>query len=356
MQIKSFLIRATAVAAAALGISSAAHAQSASCGIVGSSTAASTVYDPFAPIGLQPTTLTLDLTRVNNSGGGNTRIVNFYLKSRGTNADGTSIVPISVTGSVAFEGLNQNIFHNFNAPAPIVSPSSLTPTATQRFLKINFTGNNAASNTATVVFQVRLPQNLDLNTSASLAFDAYFGCSIQGGTSSGLEQIGSFNNAVVFPIKVLSALQATYAGSALDFGEVGDKTTTEVVAAPGVYTTAIANHVRVRSSGPYSVSLASDNNYKLTFPGGNLGTTTNVLKYNVRFLGQVRSAANPTFNTVTCLRAGVPTAEADILPVTATLLEGGVGKLVSPTYRDNLTVTVTPLLLGAPSQQSCPAL
>lgn len=356
MQIKSFMIRSVAVAAAALGISSAAHAQSASCGIVGSSTAASTVYDPFNPIGLQPTMLTLNLTRVNNSGGGDTRIVNFYLKSLGTEADGTSIVPISVTVRGSFEGLNQNIFYDFNAPAPIVSPSSLTPTATQRFLKINFTGNNAASNTATVVFQVRLPQNLDLNTTPSLAFDAYFGCSIQGGADNGREQIGSFNNAVVFPIRVLSALQATYAGSALDFGEVGNKTTTEVVSAPGVYTTPVANHVRVRSSGPYSVSLASDNGFKLTFPGGNLGAVTNVLNYKVRFLGQERSAANPTFNSVTCMRAGVPTAEADILPVRATLIEGGVGKLVSPTYRDNLTVTVTPLLLGAASQQSCPAL
>lgn len=356
MHIKRIVIRSVVMAAAALGVVPAVQAQTSTCGVVGTSTAAPVLYDPFNPVGLQPTTVTLNLSRVNNSGGGDTRIVNFYLRARSNVADGTSIVPIAVTGSVSFEGLNQNIFYDFNAPAPIVSPTSVSPSATQRFLKINFTGNNQGSDVASVTFQVRLPANLDLNTSASLAFDAFFGCNIQGGQANGREQIGSFNNAVVFPIRVLSALQASYAGTALDFGEVGDKTTTEVLGASAAYTTPLTNNVRVRSSGPYSVSLASDNGYRLTFPGGNLGASNQVLNYRVRFLGQTRSNANPTFNTVTCLRAGVPTAEADILPVVATLLEGGSGKLVSPNYSDNLTVTVTPLLLGAASQQNCPTL
>lgn len=356
MHFKSIALRSFALAAAAFGLAPSAQAQTTTCGITGTSSAAPVLYDPFNPTGLAPTTITLNLTRVNNSGGGDTRIVNFYLRARDNKADGTSIVPIAVTGSVLFEGLNQNIFYNFNAPAPTVSPSTVSPSATQRFLKINFTGNNAASDIATVVFQVQLPANLDLNTTTNLAFDAFFGCSIQGGQANQREQIGSFNNAVVFPITVLSALQASYAGAALDFGEVGDKTTTEVLAAPNAYTTPPINSVRVRSSGPYSVSLTSDNAYRLTFPGGILGTPSNVLNYKVRFLGQERSNANPTFSTVTCQRAGVPTAEADVLPVVATLLEGGSGKLVSPNYSDNLTVTVTPLLLGAPSQQNCEGL
>lgn len=356
MHWRTLALRAFALAAAGLGLAPAAQAQTTTCGIVGTSTAAPVLYDPFSPTGLQPTTVTLNLRRVNNSGGGDTRIVNFYLKARSAAADNTSIVPISVSSNVSSEGLNQNIFHNFNAPAPTVSPTSLSPSAVQRFLKIDFTGNNTGSDVATVVFQVQLPANLDLNTTTALAFDAFFGCNIQGGQGNKTEQIGSFNNAVVFPITVLSALQATYAGTALDFGEVGDKTTTEVLAAPSAYTTPLTNNVRVRSSGPYSVTLASDNAYRLTFPGGNLATANNVLRYKVRFLGQERSNASPTFATVTCLRAGVPTSEADILPVVATLLEGGSGKLVSPTYRDNLTVTVTPLLLGAPSQQNCPGL
>ncbi len=339
-----------------LSLGLAATAQAQTCGVRGSATAAPATYDPFNPAGLATTTVVLTLTRVNTSGGGDTRIVNFYLKSNNAGADGTSIVPISVTGSVSSLGTGQNIFYNFNATPPIVSPTTLVPTATQRFLQINFTGNNAGSDTAQVTFQVTLPSNLDVNATTNLAFDAYFGCNIQGGKDNGLQQQGSFTNAVVFPITVLSALQASYAGTALDFGEVGDKTTLQVLAAPATYTTPTANHVRVRSSGPYTVALTSQNTYKMTFPGGNLATPTHVLNYDLKFLGQTRNAVSPTFATVTCQRAGVPASEADMLPVVATLKEGGQGKLVSPTYLDTLTVTVTPLLSGAPSQQNCPAL
>lgn len=350
----SLVLRTIAALLLSLGLANVAQAQT--CGISGSASAAPTLYDPFNPAGLPTTTVVLNLTRVNTSGGGDTRIVNFYLKSTNAGADGTSIVPIAVTGSVSATGLNQNIFYNFNATPPIVSPTTLLPNATQRFLQINFTGNNAGSDTAQVTFQITLPSNLDVNATTNLAFDAYFGCNIQGGKDNGLQQQGSFNNAVVFPITVLSALQASYAGTALDFGEVGDKTTVDVLAAPATYTTPIANHVRVRSSGPYTVALTSQNGYKLTFPGGNLATPTHVLNYSLKFLGQTRTAASPTFTTVTCQRAGVPASEADMLPVVATLKEGGQGKLVSPTYSDQLTVTVTPLLSGAPSQQNCPAL
>ena len=350
----SLVLRTIAALILSLGLATVAQAQT--CGISGSASAAPALYDPFNPAGLPTTTVVLNLTRVNTSGGGDTRIVNFYLKSNNAGADGTTIVPIAVAGSVQSAGLNQNIFYNFNATPPVVSPSTLLPTATQRFLKINFTGNNAGSDTAQVTFQVTLPSNLDINATSNLAFDAYFGCNIQGGKDNGLQQQGSFNNAVVFPITVLSALQASYAGSALDFGEVGDKTTVDVLAAPGAYTTPATNHVRVRSSGPYTVDLTSQNGYKMTFPGGNLATPTHVLNYDLRFLGRTRNAANTAFATITCQRAGVPASEADMLPVVATLKEGGQGKLVSPTYQDVLTVTVTPLLSGAPSQQNCPAL
>lgn len=354
MNMRSYLLRALIAITVALGLGTAAQAQT--CGINGSSIAAPTLYDPFNPSGLATTTITLQLRRVNTSGGGDTRIVNFYLKAPNPTADGTSIVATSVTGSVSALGLNQNIFYNYNATPPVVTPTTLTPSASQRFLQINFTGNNAGSDTATVVFNVTLPQNLDLNATQNLAFDAFFGCNIQGGKDNGLQQTGSFSNAVVFPITVLSALQATYAGTALDFGEVGDKTTADVLGAPATYTTPSTNHVAVRSSGPYKVDLTSQNSYKMTFPGGNLATANQVLNYNLRFLGQTMNAASPTFNTVTCLRAGVPAASADQLPVVATLKEGGIGKLVSPTYKDILTVTVTPLLSGAASQQNCPAL
>ncbi|MGB3845867.1 MAG: hypothetical protein WA940_08360 [Sphingopyxis sp.] len=349
----SLVLRTIAVPLLSLGFAGAV--QAATCGIMGSATASPTLYDPFNPAGLATTNVQLNLTRINGAGGQKTDIVNFYLKSNSAAADGTIIIPTSVTVEGNTAGTGYDIFYDYSQAPPIVAPTSVIPSAANKFLKIEFTGNNVASDTAVVNFQISLPANLDLNASTNLPFDAIFACSTTGGGPQ-TQQTGQISNAVVFPITVLSALQASYAGTALDFGEVGDKTTVDVLAAPATYTTPTANHVRVRSSGPYTVALTSQNGYKMTFPGGNLATPTHVLNYSLKFLGQTRTAASPTFTTVTCQRAGVPASEADMLPVVATLKEGGQGKLVSPTYSDQLTVTVTPLLSGAPSQQNCPAL
>ena len=64
----------------AAGFATSAEAAS-TCGINGSATATPAVYDPFNPTGLATTTITMNLTRVNTSGGGDTREVNFYLKA-----------------------------------------------------------------------------------------------------------------------------------------------------------------------------------------------------------------------------------------------------------------------------------
>jgi len=353
MRIPSLLLRIGGLLAVTLGATSMAHA--ATCGIVGNSTASPAIYDPFNPAGLATTNVQLNLTRLVPPGGQKTDIVNFYLKSNNTAADGTSIIPTSVAVEGNVSGTGLDIFYDFAESPPTVAPTSVNPSSANKFLKIEFTGNNVASDTAVVNFQVSLPANLDLNASTNLPFDVIFACSTTGGGPP-TQQTGQISNAVVFPITVLSALQATYAGTALDFGEIGDKTTVDVLAAPAIYTTPINNHVNVRSSGPYSVTLSSQNQYRMTFPGGNLTMANQRLDYQLQFLGQTRSNASPTFATVTCMRAGVPAFEADQLPVVATLLEGGQGKLVSPTYSDILTVTVSPLLAGAPSQQNCPAL
>jgi hypothetical protein len=354
MAMREKLVQIGLMLFALFGLTGPAYA--ASCGIIGSATAAPALYDPFNPAGLATTTVQLNLTRINGSGGEKTDIVHFFLKSINNKADGAIIVPTSVIGDVNTNGLGLDIFYDFAEPPPTYAPTNLAlPSAGNRFLRIEFTGNNAASDTALVTFNISLPANLDLNASANLPFDAIFACSTTGGGGQ-TKQTGQITNAVVFPVTVLSALQASYAGTALDFGEVGDKTTVDVLAAPATYTTPIFNHVSVRSSGPYTVSLTSQNGYRLTFPGGTLTNPLHTLKYNLRFVGQTRNNASPTFNTVTCLRAGVPAFEADALAVQATLTEGGQGKLVSPSYSDTLTVTVAPLATGAPSQQNCPAL
>lgn len=353
MKTISLVLRSAAALLATVAAASAA--QAATCGITGSATASPVQYDPFNPAGLPQTNVQLNLTRINGAGGQKTDIVSFYLKSTSAAADGTSIIPVSVTGDVNTAGTGLEIFYNYSATPPTVAPTSVNPTGANRFLKIEFTGNNAASDTALVNFKITLPANLDLSAVNNLPFDAIFACSTTGGGSP-TQQTGQISNAVQFPVTVLSALQASYAGTALDFGEVGDKTTTQVLATPASYTTPNINRVSVRSSGPYSVTLSSQNAYRLTYPGGNLATPNQVLNYKLVFLGQTKTNASPSFSSVTCLRAGVPASEADLLPVVATLLEGGFGKLVSANYADTLTVTIAPLLSGAASQQNCPAL
>ena len=356
---KTVRILAMALALVLGSFAGAAQAQTSTCGVTGSASAAPAVYDPFNPSGLASTTITLNLTRVNNSGGGDTRIVNFYLRANnatGTAADGASIVPTAVAGSASITGIGLNIFYNFNATPPIYAPTSAVPGGGNRFLKINFTGNNAGSDTAQVTFNVSLPANLSLNAQTSLAFDAIFACNIQGGKSSGLEQTGSFQNAVVFPVTVLSALRTYYAGTALDFGEIGNITTASLPGAP--QKTSLGNYVFVQSSGAYSVTLSSQNAFKLKKPGAT--TAQDEIKYSLHFLGLDRNntstpVVNATAISRSCVRATLSTV-GNSLPIQATLEEGGSGKNPSPTYADILTVTVTPLIYSDPGTFACASL
>lgn len=354
------LIRTIALLCGLAGAGFATSAQAATCGINGSATASPAVYDPFNPTGLATTNITLNLTRVNTSGGGDTRLVNFYLKANpntGAAADGASIVPTSVIGSASITGIGLNIFYNYTATPPIIAPSSLLPSGSNKFLHINFTGNNAGSDTAQVTFQVSLPANLNLQAVQSLAFDVFFACNIQGGKDNGLEQTGSFSNAVVFPVTVLSALRTYYAGTALDFGEIGNITTGSLGSAP--QTTSLSNHVFVQSSGAYSVTLSSANGFKMFKPGA--AVANDKIRYSLHFLGQniddtkVNSGPGQTAISQSCQRATL-TSAGNTLPIYATLLEGGSGKNPSPTYSDTLTITVTPLAYNDPSTTNCGSL
>ena len=347
------IVRTFAIAAglAAAGMATSAQAQNSPCGVTGSASAAPVVYDPFNPSGLASTTITVNLTRVNTSGGGDTRIVNFYLRANATTgsaADGSSIVASSVVGQAAIEGIGLNIFHNYNGPFPTLplNPINGTPTGGNRYLEINFTGNNAASDTAQVNFTVSLPANLNLNAVQNLAFDAFFTCNIQGGQSNGATNTGTFANAVAFPVTVLSALRTYYAGTDLAFGEIGN--IPPVPLAP--VRTNPTNYIFVQSSGAYSVSLTSQNGYKMKKPGA--VTVGDEVRYSLKFLGDTRSPTNTTAINHTCQRAGLATAGVT-LPIQATLIDGGQGKNPSPNYADILTVTITPLAYSTVSSDVC---
>lgn len=355
---KPFASIAVALAALLSCWANAAFAQSATCGINGSATASAATYDPFNPAGLATTTVTLTLTRVNPSGGGKTAEVNFYLKSNSAATDGTIITPISGSGDANFSGFGLNVFYNYSATPPTLFPTATTvPSAANRFMKIEFTGNNAASDSVSVTFTVQLPANLNINASTVLPFDAYYTCRTTGGGGP-TDQTGFLPNAVSFPITVLSALQATFAGTALDFGEIGTITNLQ---APTI-TTGVNNYIRVQSSGAYQVTLQSANAFRLKHPTGSLANATERVAYQLKFLGVTKdNTTTPALNAIAltqnCARAGVGLVVEDRLYLLATLAEGGVGKTPSLTgnYSDTLTVTITPQAIGVIYPTDCNA-
>ena len=350
MLISSARLAALAVIAALVGLVAlprTASAQTITCGITGSAVAQAAIYDPFSPQGLPTTRVTLTMQRINPAGGGKTAIVAFFLTGQGPESNNTVITPISAAGAVNIYGTNQNIFYNFGTPGPLLDLSTNTPPG---YMIVEFTGNNTASDSVTVVFDILLPPNLDIAASQTLDFDVNYACSGTGGGPQ-FEDEGVIPNAVSFPIKVLSGLQASYSGHILDFGEIGDKTDTDIAADQASY---IRNGwVNVRSSGPYTVDMVSQNGYRMTFPGGNLGDPAQRLLYTATFAGQTVSNASPTFTTVVCQRAGLAAKQ---LPLEATLNEGGASKAPSPDYQDIISITLAPLAGGTPGGLNCPAL
>jgi len=316
------------------------------CGIGGSSSASPVDYDPFNPNGLGTTTVTLTLTRFNPPGGSFTRSVFFYLQSPSASANGTIIKAISYSGDANVYGLNLNIFYDYGATGPnlIGSPTPPPPSSSNRYLQVDFTGNNPASDSIQVTFTIELPANLNVAATSTLGFDVLFRCT----ANPNIDDTSSISGAIQFPIRVLSALQAYFAGPALDFGEVGDKTDADVTATPIIKT----GYVNVASSGVFTVSMTSENGYKLTFPGGNLANSSQTLGYQATFLGQTRSPSATSAINKTCGRAGVPLASGQALPIQVRLLNGGSTRTPAPVYRDNLIVTLSPVVTPS-SATSC---
>lgn len=353
MMARSLFRRAIFVAAVAAASLPGTAWAAGRCGLVTvSGGTANLTYDPFSGNNTTITLAGVQLSRVNGPGGEKTANIEFYVKGTTSAQNGTVLIPTSATGSGMGGPTGGNIFFGTNQSPPILNINSGSPAP--GVFRWVFSGNNAASDVFTLNLQIQLPANLNLNAGTTLPFDIVYSCNGTGGGGP-FTDTGTVSNALVVNVTVLSGLQASYVGSVLDFGEVGNVTTAQVTAAPATYTTPNTNYIRVASSGPYSVALSSQNGYKLTFAGGSLGNPGQTLDYQAQFLGQTRSAASPTFSTVTCVRAGTDAASG-ILPIRATLLEGGQGKTPASLYNDILTVTVTPLLSTVPSQQNCPAL
>lgn len=337
---KNMKTLAAVVGLAAAGVATGAQAQTA-CGVQGiaGGQAATVNYDPFNPTGLSSTTVTMSITRINPAGGGKTSDLNFYLapgSGTGTAANGIQIIPRTFSGQGSMTGAGLNIFYDYPITgAPSLEPITNVPSSGSRFVKLEYNGNPGQADTATVTFDVIMPANLNLNASTTLAFDAVFACKMQGGQYNNQTDRGTSPNAIVFPVKVLSALRANYAGTALDFGEIGQVPATP---SPAVRTNP-ANHILVLSSGAYNIKLESLNGYKLN-NGGN--SPNDYIGYSLKFLGQVRGPSAATEIYKSCTRAGMFSTGGEQLPIQASLVEGGAGKNPSEHYEDQLTVTITP--------------
>lgn len=312
------------------------------CGVSGDATAPATIaYDPFAASGLSQVTVPLILRR------------NRFLTAR---TGEVSLVLVAPTGTppieITYQGYRVLYTEGSTAGRPRALESVDRGAGAAGEIRYQFGNAFATDLSSPLNLRVTVPPGTDLTASEPIYLDLLYICSGEGGLLS-LPFPTRLSRAVRLDINVVSALQAYYAGSALDFGEIGDLTTQAVLATPATYTTSAANALRVRSSGPYEVTVRSQNDFRLTFPGGNLANSAQTIRYGIRFLGRDLTS-NASFGTVTCARAGVGGAGSS-LPVRATLLEGGSGKAPSPNYADTVSITFTPVVTAA-SAQTCTGL
>ncbi len=339
------LFAALAMVAAAATGATAAHAAGGagiSCGITGNASAgASITYDPFSPGGISSVPVTLTLTRLVDTGGKKTQEAYFIL----TKPVGTPAYQVQATipGGTTYS----NVLYGEDAlPGTLPVISNTMPGQ----IAYNF-GGASQPDVVTLNLLVTVPSGVDLSAGGTINLGIRYVCKGTGGMPDVLSP-ASQPNAVTIDVHVLSALQASYAGTALDFGEIGTVTTASLGGTP--QRTSAGNYVAVRSSGAYNVTLSSANAFKLK----NSGSTANdQIGYRLRFLGvNVDNTTNPIAGTVaitrSCSRAGVP-SPGQSLYIQGTLLEGGQGKNPAPNYSDTLTVTVAPVVSTDPGSFNC---
>jgi hypothetical protein len=318
------------IGCAVIALMVSAPAWAASCGVSGQALASPTItYDPFSPTGLTQVTIPLVLTRFAN-GGSKTQTVNFVL----TKPIGTPNYQILYNGTSVLYTEGNTMGH----------PQINSQMAGE--IGYNFGGAAQPDQSTPFNLVVTVPANVDLSAGKPIDFDISYVCKGTGGLSD-VNTPTKLAQAIHINVNVLSALQASYVGPALDFGEVGDKTDADVATTPILRT----GYVRVASSGPYSVSVTSQNGYRLTFPGGNPALAAQSLNYQATFVGQTRSSANTAVISQTCTRAGLagsPPTQGILLPVDVRLTSGGKTKTPAPNYQDVLTITIAPLVATTP--------
>jgi hypothetical protein len=342
-QIRAFVLLGAPISWALLWTSPAAAQLLPTCSVTGDATApVSITYDPFSSTGLSQATIPLVLRRSRGILTALTREVSLVLT-----------VP---SGSPVFDVTHQGYRVLYAEGATAGRPRALTSNdggaGAAGEIRYTFGGLFASDVSTPLNLRVTVPPGTDLSAGQPIVFDILYICSGEGGML-GVPTPTRYSGAVRINVNVVSALQAYYAGSALDFGEIGEVATATVLAAPARYTTASSNSLRVKSSGPYEVRVRSQNDFRLTFPGGNLANAAQTIRYSAHFLGR-EITSNTSFGTRSCTRAGVGGA-AGTLPIRATLKEGGSNKTPSSNYGDIISITFSPIISSS-AAQSCAGL
>lgn len=323
--------------AAAMALASPASAQNfrASCGVSGDATApASITYDPFSSSGISEVTVPLVLRRARGWVAGRTDEVSLVL----TRPSGSP--PINVT----YNGYNVLYAEGATAGRPRALNSKDKGAGAAGEIRYDF-GHFLDTDLSTPLnLRISVPPGTDLSAGEPIVFDILYICSGEGGLLD-VPVPTRDTGAARINVNTVSALQASYAGSVLDFGEIGETTTANVTSDPARYTTPASNSLRVRSSGPFEVRMRSQNDFRLTYPGGDLANAAQTIRYTARFLGRTVTS-NSSFGTRTCKRAGIAGA-AGTLPLRATLQEGGVNKLPASNYADTISITFTPIVTAS---------
>ena len=330
------LISAGLISVLALASPATAQTQISSvCGITGNATAPTTItYDPFSAAGLSEATIPLVLRRNRGAILGRTTEVSFVLVA----PSGTP--PLDIT----YRGFRVLYAEGATAGRPRSLDSRDNGAGAAGEIRYNFGSLLSSDVSAALNLRVTVPPGTDLSAGEPIILDILYICSGDLGMASVTTPTRD-TASVRINVNTVSALQASYAGSALDFGEVGDLTTAAVLAAPDRYTTSSANSLRVRSSGPFEVRMRSQNDFRLTYPGGSLTDAAQTIRYSARFLGQ-EVTSNASFGTRTCARAGIAGA-AGTLPLRATLKEGGTTKTPASNYADTISITFTPIVTAS---------
>ncbi len=296
------------------------------CSVSGATSVSIGNYNAFSGTGITQVPMTLDLTRYVGGGGRKTQKADFYISMPAGSPSGYDI---RYQGSSVLYVYPQSHLLSFPGPSGTVY--------------YDF-GGAGQPDTVAIPLVVTIPPNLDLAAGSEIKFDLVYICTGTGGLLD-VSLPTRLNNAITLQLNILSALQASYIGSTLDFGEIGSLSDTDALQRT------ITGAIRVASTGPYSVALSSANGYKMRYPGANPDSASQNIRYSARMLGQTVDSFSPIFTTTACARAGTA---GQNLSLSVTLREGGRAKLAAPNYSDNLIITVTPIAVPfAGASQNC---